>query len=257
MIRNSKQSDERREAGPLECWCLHGSVGLAADWRDLGQRLAERGISTRAVDLWRFLECCPMPIADFGRAFNADAGGEAKRGGKRVLAGYSMGGRLALHALLEKNHPWQAAIIIGAHPGLETAAERSMRLAADADWAGRALMDKWSDFLESWESQPVLAGTDKRDARDASRLQLRRREIARSFVDWSLGNQLPLSDRLPEIDIPLLWVVGEQDTKFLALAESATAAMPNAQLAIAPNCGHRVPWLAQDWLAQQIQRFLA
>ena len=64
MIHNSKQTDERREAGSLECWCLHGSVGLAADWRDLSQRLAAHKISTRAVDLWRFLECCPMPIAD-------------------------------------------------------------------------------------------------------------------------------------------------------------------------------------------------
>jgi len=118
VIRNSRCSDERREAGPIECWCLHGNVGLAADWREVGRHLASHQFSTRAVDLWRFLECEPMPLERFGATFNADAAGSSARVGPRVLVGYSMGGRLALHALLEPGHPWQAAVIIGAHPGL-------------------------------------------------------------------------------------------------------------------------------------------
>lgn len=255
MIRNSRETDERREAGTSECWCLHGAVGLAADWRDLSSRLAAQKISTRAVDLWRFLECEPMPLERFGAAFHADACGNVARG-PRVLVGYSMGGRLALHALLEKHHPWQAAVIIGAHPGLGEAAERSARAARDAEWASRALMAAWPDFLKAWEDQPVLAGTTIRDSRESSRLQLRRREIARSFVDWSLGHQQPLWERLPEIDIPVLWVVGEQDEKFRALGERASALLPNAQLAIAPGSGHRVPWQAEEWLAEKVARFV-
>lgn len=255
MIRNSKLADERREAGPIECWCLHGSVGLAADWRGLSAGLAERKISTRAVDLWRFLECEPMPIGQFGAAFNADAAGQVNRGQSRLLVGYSMGGRLALHALLEADAPWKAAVIIGAHPGLEYADERATRSANDAQWAGRALMAAWPEFLRAWEDQAVLQGTTLRDARDSGRLQLRRREIARSFVDWSLGQQQPLWDRLPEIEIPVLWVVGEQDAKFLPLAERACQRIPHARLAIAPGSGHRVPWQAGEWLSAEISRF--
>ena len=58
---------------------------------------------------------------------------------------------------------------------------------------------------------------------------MRRREIARSFVDWSLGAQEPLWDRLHEITIPVLWVAGENDAKFRALAERAVALIPQRQ----------------------------
>jgi 2-succinyl-6-hydroxy-2,4-cyclohexadiene-1-carboxylate synthase len=85
---------------------------------------------------------------------------------------------------------------------------------------------------------------------------MRRREIARSFVDWSLGAQEPLWDRLHEISIPVLWIAGENDPKFLALAERAVSLMPHAHLAIAPGAGHRVPWEAEAWFADQVARFL-
>jgi 2-succinyl-6-hydroxy-2,4-cyclohexadiene-1-carboxylate synthase len=256
VIQASKQSDEQRAAGPLECWCLHGSVGIASDWRALAKTLASAGISSRAVDLWRFLACCPMPLPAFAQALNADAAGEVFRGHGRALLGYSMGGRMALHALLEKNHPWQAAILISAHPGLTHEAERAQRRAADAEWASRALAGNWLEFLNAWNAQSVLSGGSIRDAATSSRLMQRRREIARSFVDWSLGSQAALAERLGEISVPVLWVVGENDLKFRAIAESACARIPHATLAVAPAAGHRVPWEAGDWLAEHVARFL-
>lgn len=256
MIQNSKQADEVREAGNIECWCLHGAVGLQSDFRPFSQRMAEAKYSTRAVDLWRFLACDPMPLNQFGPALNADASGNVFRGKSRALLGYSMGGRLALHSLLEKNHPWQAAIIIGAHPGLEDPAERDARLSTDAEWATKALLGSWEEFTTAWNAQAILASTTIHSAQDINRLALRRREIARSFVDWSLGAQKPLWDELPKIDIPVLWVVGEKDEKFRALAERATQLLPQAKLAIAPHAGHRVPWEATDWLTQTVSSFL-
>ena len=239
----------------MECWCLHGAVGMAADFRGFSKRLAEAKTSSRAVDLWRFLECQPMPLEDFGAALNADAGGEVRSNG-RALLGYSMGGRLALHALLEKNHPWQAAVIVSAHPGLESATERETRRATDAAWASRALMGNWQEFLETWNAQPVLGDQTIRDSQASGRLVMRRREIARSFVDWSLGTQAPLWGRLHEITIPVLWVVGENDTKFRELAARAVGEIPHAALAVAPGVGHRVPWMAEEWLAGQVTQFL-
>lgn len=255
MIHYSKHADERREAGPMECWCLHGAVGMAADFRPFAKRLATAKTSSRVVDLWRFLECQPLPLTEFGPALQADAGGEVFRGSGRALLGYSMGGRLALHSLLEKNHPWQAAIIVSTHPGLESPSERENRRANDAIWATRALTGNWQEFLTAWNAQPILGGT-LRDPQASGQMVMRRREIARSFVDWSLGAQEPLWNRLHEITIPVLWVVGENDPKFLALAQRATAEIPHATLAIAPNSGHRVPWEAEEWLANQVTHFL-
>jgi 2-succinyl-6-hydroxy-2,4-cyclohexadiene-1-carboxylate synthase len=256
VIQWSKQTDERREAGTVECWCLHGAVGMAADWRGFAKHLAAAKTGSRAVDLWRFLEGGPLPLADFGRALNADAGGEGSRGIGRALLGYSMGGRLALHALLEKHPPWQAAIIVSAHPGLEAEAEREARRMADAAWANQALTNNWQEFLAAWDAQPILNISAPRDPQNPARNVARRREIARSFIDWSLGTQQPLWDRLPEITLPVLWVVGANDAKFLALAERAVARMARATLAVAPDAGHRVPWDAPEWLAGQVAQFL-
>ncbi len=256
MIQQSKHTDERRDAGPQECWCLHGAVGMASDWRGFSKAMADAGIGTRAVDLWRFLQCDPMPLPTFGRAFNAEVGGEVFRGNGRALAGYSMGGRLALHALLDQPHPWQAAVVISADPGIEDDSARISRRSADTTWATRALAGDWQQFLADWAMQPVLDGTPIRDPQATSSLVTRRREIARSFVDWSIGNQQPLWDRLGEIKIPVLWVVGENDTKFRALGERAVSLIPNGHLAIAPASGHRVPWEAGDWFAEQVAGFL-
>ena len=256
MIQYSKQADERREAGPMECWCLHGAVGMAADWRGFAKNLAAAAIGSRAVDLWRFLECCPLQLPDFAKSLNADAGGEVFRGNGRALLGYSMGGRLALHALLEKDHPWQAAVIISAHPGLETEPERAARRAGDTEWATQALAGNWQTFLDAWNAQTVLGNTPPRDPQASGSLVARRREIARSFVDWSLGAQQPLWERRPEINVPVLWIAGENDAKFRALAERAVAQIPRVTLAIAPGSGHRVPWEAGNWLAQRVAHFL-
>ena len=240
----------------MECWCLHGAVGMAADWRGFAKNMAASGIGTRAVDLWRFLECNPMPLTDFSKALNADASGEVFRGNSRALLGYSMGGRLALHTLLEKDHPWQAAIIVSAHPGLESETERADRRGSDAAWATRALAGDWQKFLTAWNAQPVLGDAAMRDPQSSGRLIMRRREIARSFVDWSLGAQEPLWEHLGEIKIPVLWVAGENDLKFRALAERAVALIPKACLAIAPAAGHRVPWEADAWFADRATGFL-
>ncbi len=197
-----------------------------------------------------------MPLADFGAAFNADAGGEVSRGERRALLGYSMGGRLALHALLQQPHPWQAAVIISAHPGLEHVAEREARRTADAEWAAMALTANWQDFIAAWDAQPVLTSTSVRTPQMDASLALRRREMARSFVDWSLGNQESLWPRLCEIKVPVLWVAGANDPKFLELAHRAVAEIPTAKLAIAPDAGHRVPWQAEEWLAAEVAGFL-
>ncbi len=256
MIQYSKQTDERREAGPMECWCLHGAAGMAADWRGFAKNLAASGIGSRAVDLWRFLECQPMSLTEFGTALNVDASGEVFRGSSRALLGYSMGGRLALHALLEKDHPWQAAVIVSAHPGLESETGRADRRASDMAWATQSLAGNWQEFLTTWNAQPILGDASMRDPQASGRLIMRRREIARSFVDWSLGTQQPLWQRLGEISVPVLWIAGENDPKFLALAKRATSLIPNAHLAVAHGAGHRVPWQAESWFADQVTRFL-
>src|SRR3954468_19428282 len=48
-----------------------------------------------------------------------------------VLAGYSMGGRVALHAALARPERVRRLVLVGASPGLGDAAERAARRRAD------------------------------------------------------------------------------------------------------------------------------
>jgi 2-succinyl-6-hydroxy-2,4-cyclohexadiene-1-carboxylate synthase len=266
LIQTSKQTDEKLEAAmsaakasdelqvPTECWCLHGAVGKASDWRSLASKLAKDGISTRSVDLWRFLQCESVPMPEFGKRLNADAEGEVSRGQRRVLIGYSMGGRLALHALLERG-PWDAAVIISANPGIRNSQQASSKRSQDTVWATRALTQSWAEFLNDWNSQPILGGAMRNEREDKKLIQ-RRREIARSFVDWSAGNQDSLWERLAEIQVPVLWIAGENDTKYSAIVTEAASISDRFEVAIAPDSGHRVPWENENWLADKVREFL-
>lgn len=266
MIQITRETDERQPAAkrsqlatdeiqtPIECWCLHGAVGAASDWRTLNTGLARHGIATRAVDLWRFLQCESTPLENFAAQLNAEAAGEIRRDTKKILLGYSMGGRLALHAILQ-NGPWDAAIIISAHPGLQDPTEISERSRIDTTWATKALTSPWAQFLSDWSAQPILKN-QIRDEREDKRLMQRRREIARSFMDWSLSTQKNLWPKLPQISIPTLWIAGENDPKFSEIAKQAASTTPRSTLALAKNTHHRVPWENPEWTLKTIHQFL-
>lgn len=220
---------------------LHGNLGSADDW---GAAPPADGFT--AVDLWGWQERHPgLSLAEFGGRF-ADLAGDAPR----VLVGYSLGGRLALHALQARPQRWRAAILISTHPGLRSAEERRARVEADAAWAKRARESEWADFLGEWNAQPVFGG-DATPARLQSQLALERRReaIARAFESWSLGWQEPVDPGA--VACPVLWIAGERDERFRALVEG----MPGGKW-IAPGCGHRVPWERPTELAQVIGTFL-
>lgn len=237
-------------------WCLHGAVGAAADWQPFREEWERAGYAVRAVDLWRFLDCCPRSLADTATALNAEVAGNR---GKNLLVGYSMGGRIGLHALLAANSPWDAAVIIAAHPGLESEEEKIARRQKDADWSVKCHRGEWAAFLQEWQSQAILhsAADFLVDWCDRTPLHLRRKEIARSFLEWSLGQQENLWPRLAEIAVPLLWLTGELDGKFTSLAQRACALLPRARGHVIDAAGHRLPWQQPAAFSQEVLGFFA
>lgn len=244
-------------------WALHGAVGRSTDWLDFAaalKRVPERSSSSsspeaaevRRLDLWRFLDCCPMSLEAAGVAI---AGQIARIDPDPILVGYSMGGRLALHALLADPQMWRAAVIVSAHPGLTSEPERVVRRKSDAEWSALALKGEWSNFLRKWDEQAVLGGGVQ--MADRMELKQRRVSIARSFVDWSLGAQQDLAPSFKEMKCPVLWVTGERDAKFTTLAQQAVAHFPQGEHQMISDCGHRVPWEEADKFAKCCGEFFA
>ncbi|MBK1832913.1 alpha/beta fold hydrolase [Roseibacillus ishigakijimensis] len=236
-------------------WCLHGAIGRAGDWDDFSGALAAHGETCRAVDLWRFQECDSLSFADWAGAFNAEVA--AAGAAENVLVGYSLGGRLALHALLARPSLWQKAVIVSAHPGLRAEPERFQRMVVDAEWAASVLTADWGQFLRNWDEQGVLQSDVVRPDPDP-RLKLvnRRRAIARSFMEWSLGKQEDLRPRLAEISCPILWLTGERDGKFTRLAGEAAPLLSCGRHQAVADCGHRLPWERPEEFLRLVREFV-
>jgi len=239
-------------------WTLHGAVGQPADWlgfadsmRPLSLEVGSERADVRRLDLFRFLDCCPMSLEEAGRQIASQI---ARIDPEPVLVGYSMGGRLALHALLAVPGMWKAAVIVSAHPGLDQEEDRVARRQRDAEWSAMALKGDWGEFLKKWESQGVLGGRGK--MADRGKLKERRVAVARSFIDWSLGAQCDLSPKLKEIECPVLWVTGEDDEKFTELAKRVVPSISDARHCLVSHCGHRVPWEMPEEFVRLCGEFL-
>jgi 2-succinyl-6-hydroxy-2,4-cyclohexadiene-1-carboxylate synthase len=162
-----------------------------------------------------------------------------------VLIGYSMGGRRALQ-LLERER-FTKAVIISA--GLNAPDEE--RSARDEQWARRFESEEWGALVRAWSAQPVFGGheVERREA------DYDRAELARQLREWSPAALPP--PRLESIETPVLWIAGERDAKYVDIAHRAVARLPEAELWICPDAGHRVPWEQPDALVERLRDFLA
>ncbi|MEM7603663.1 MAG: hypothetical protein AAF357_19900, partial [Verrucomicrobiota bacterium] len=130
------------------------------------------------------------------------------------------------------------AIILAAHPGLERVEDRLVRRVSDEVWAKRAREMLWEDFLQVWNEQRVLIDSLVSPRQQA--LEVKRSSIALAFETWSLGRQENLRSPLRRFQSPVLWITGEKDTKFTALAEEMEGVLVDMKRVEIPGAGHRV-----------------
>jgi len=188
--------------------CLHGFLGNPRDWDFL--RDAGFAIETPPLD----------SIPDRGD----------------VLLGYSLGGRLALHALLN-GAQYKRAILVSTGLGIEGDEARAARRASDAAWAKRFESEDFETVMRDWNAQPVLAGPALPRTRDDY--------DPRALREWSSGALPPVASRLHELPIPTLWIAGARDSKYVAEAHRG-ASIARGRAAIVDDAGHRVPWEQMD-----------
>ncbi len=227
-------------------WLLHGNLGSPADWKPVESALGPGGLEGRARNLWKYPECCPKSLTQMGRILCAEIAAQDKH---PLICGYSLGGRLAMHAVLAQPTMWAGAVFVCANPGLEQEEERAARRVTDAEWAVKCHGAPWDEFLTQWDAQPVFAGAQPRDR---AALKPWRNSISRAFIDWSVCAQDYLLPALQACGVPQLWVAGERDAKFCALAQGAAG----EHAVIVPGAGHRILQEAPDALAAVIINFI-
>jgi 2-succinyl-6-hydroxy-2,4-cyclohexadiene-1-carboxylate synthase len=223
---------------------LHGFTQTGRSWQPIAHALAGR-YRALAPDLPGHGDFAERRPASFAAC---DAYLRALMRHPSTLAGYSMGGRIALHAALSLGPLVERLVLIGASPGIADPAERAARAAADAALADRIEAIGIDAFVREWGAQPLFAGMPRGVAELAE--EDRRRNtasgLAAALRGLGTGVMPPLWDRLGELTIPVELVVGERDEKFRAIASRMETVLPDARTHVVEGAGHAVHLEAPD-----------
>jgi 2-succinyl-6-hydroxy-2,4-cyclohexadiene-1-carboxylate synthase len=216
----------------------HGFTQTARSWAIFERLLRQRldNVETVAVDLPGHGDAPPPSDADLWTS--------AERlvtiGGVGTYVGYSMGGRVALHAALALPEMVRRLVLIGATAGIEDPDERRARREADERLADRIQSADMASFIDEWLANPLFAGLTDATALRADRLRNNAAGLSASLRATGTGAQTPLWERLDAIVCPVLVLVGEHDQKFTELGRRLVDALPDAELAVVLDAGHSV-----------------
>ena len=173
---------------------------------------------------------------DFCHRVESEANGE-----QSILLGYSLGGRLALHACLSRPDLWDAAIVVGADPGLESQEEKKLQLDRDRNWAKRLRRKPLERLVDEWDAQSVFCGIENQAPRNLGEMDPDR--LSQQFEFFSKGIQQNLAPKLAELkNLPILFVSGEKDHKYQGIGEKLAKSSSAIYAQVIADAGHRVPW---------------
>jgi 2-succinyl-6-hydroxy-2,4-cyclohexadiene-1-carboxylate synthase len=229
---------ERREASTSPSLgrlvLLHGFTQTRRSWDQIADAFGDR-YETIAVD-------APGHGGSAGVRLDLAGAAEAvaQAAGPATYVGYSMGGRLALHVAVARPDVVERLVLVSASPGIADPAVRAERRADDEHLADEIERDGVDAFLERWLALPLFA----RLPTDSAGLEERRANtavgLASSLRLAGTGAQRPLWDRLDQLTMPVLLVVGEHDAKFRATAAEMATAIAGATVEIIAGAGHVV-----------------
>ena len=236
---------------PAELILLHGFTQTGRSWQPVLHALAARYRAV-APDLPGHGDFAARRPASFAAC---DAYLRALAGERVALAGYSMGGRIALHAALLLGERVERLVLIGASPGLADPAERAARAAEDAALADRIEAIGLESFVREWGAQPLFAGVPRgiAEVAQADRMRNTATGLAAALRGLGTGVMPSLWDRLAELAMPVELVVGERDEKFRSIAQRMEAALPDARLHVVAGTGHAVQLEAPDVVADLLR----
>jgi len=178
-----------------------------------------------------------------------------------AVVGYSMGGRLALHAALETPQLIERLVLESASPGLATEHERRARREADEELARFLESHPIEAFVDRWEALPLFAtqralSADAREPIRRRRLACDRRGLAASLREMGTGAQTWLGERLGKVVAPVLLIAGEHDAKFTGIAHQMLQSFPDGRLRVVPGTGHDVHTEAPAAFLEVVRDFL-
>jgi 2-succinyl-6-hydroxy-2,4-cyclohexadiene-1-carboxylate synthase len=153
-----------------------------------------------------------------------------------ALAGYSLGGRIALHVAARHPERLSRLATIGATLSTTDPGERAERLERDMRLADHIEEVGAEVFLAEWLAQPMFAGAG--DAADVASRSQDTAGLAASLRMHSVAGQNDLRTPLHHFSAPTVAIAGALDTKFVAAATEIVRVIPQATRVLVPEGHH-------------------
>jgi 2-succinyl-6-hydroxy-2,4-cyclohexadiene-1-carboxylate synthase len=198
----------------------------------------------------------PVRLLEFGTWTFEERIGEIRSAEGAVLVGYSMGGRLALHAALRG--AFAGLVVVGASAGIADADERRRRRAADLELADWISSHSIEEVVARWERNPVFSSQPAGlvDGQRAGRLDHSPADLARLLRSAGQGALDPVWDRLGSLRMPVLALAGEGDGTYRGAAERIASLVPRGSARVIPGAGHAAHLEAPDAVSDAILDWL-
>lgn len=172
------------------------------------------------------------------------------------LVGYSMGGRLALG--LAQSHLADfinCLVLESSTAGLDSVQRRQERQLQDEQRANALLAD-YRQFVQNWRQLPLFASQKLLPVRQQVQIQHERLNqkpdnMANSLRMMGTGSQPNFWPKLKNLKSFTGLIVGENDFKFIKIAQKLSESIPDAELTVVKNAGHNVH-LEQPGVYQEI-----
>ena len=231
---------------------LHGFAQTRESWKPIAERLVDHGATCVVIDL---------PGHGGSGSVRADlrrtADMAVEIGHRATWVGYSLGGRAALHVALMYPHLVRSLVLIGANPGIDDEDERARRRADDDRLAARIHEIGIEAFLDEWTALPLFGGRTVTADERADRSRNTADGLANSLRLAGTGAQDSLWPRLRELNMPVLALAGDRDTKFSAIARQLADAAPRGEWALVPGAAHAAHLERPDEVVELIRSFSA
>jgi 2-succinyl-6-hydroxy-2,4-cyclohexadiene-1-carboxylate synthase len=214
-------------------------------WRPVAELLPERYPSTLLDHREHSLE---------GRLCEIAAAAEEGA----VLVGYSLGGRLALRAVLRDRARYRGVVTVSATAGIDEPSLRSARAEADdrlAAWMEAAPIEH---VVSIWERQPLFADQSELliEEQRPGRLSHDPAELAMLLRTAGQGVLEPVWHELVTLELPVLAIAGARDEGYVAAAQRIADVAPRGRAAIVEDAGHAAHLQRPEQVAELIAAFL-
>lgn len=203
----------------VELILIHGFTQDASTWDEVRKHIPTDWI-VHAVDLpghGDHRDVIAGSAEDFLAAISESLP-RSKDPARRILCGYSMGGRVALRLASAEPTRWSNVVIISSGAGISDPYERLARQEADEQLAMRFLDEGWlEEFASYWDSLPIWNGDPPKVQQARLEMLLRQSPegLASALRAFGQGIAPPFGGFGP-LDAPDLTVVrGTRDATYI------------------------------------------